>query len=426
MTVFWGLAAIMVIVALLFTVPAIMRGGRLAGTDQDALNADIIRGHIAELDTDLKSGRLDAGQYAAARNDLERELLYDLSSPVPESRKTATRSGQWAAILLVAGLPLSAVFLYNTLGSKDLIPQLDQAALAPAKPDAASPGTAHSLEEMVDQLAARMRAQPDDLQGWVMLARSYVVLKRHLDAVNAYANARRLGGDSPELLADYADSLVMSNGGRFTDQAGEMLQTALKSQPDNIKALWLIGHWKDQEGAYSEAIEYWQRAAALLPEDGEDAPVIARQIEQARLRLGAAGVSGDEKQPAQASTASPAADTPAPAAALQVSVALDTRLDAQPDDTVFIFARAMQGPRMPLAIVRKQVKDLPVTVTLDDSMAMSPAMVLSKFDQVLVGARVSKSGNAMPQSGDLQGSVSPVVTRNNTSEVQLTIDSTVP
>jgi cytochrome c-type biogenesis protein CcmH len=271
-----------------------------------------------------------------------------------------------------------------------------------------------------------MRSQPDDMKGWVMLARSYVVLKRYDAAVDAYRNILRLGGNSAELLADYADALAMAAGGRFTPETGELLTRALAAQPDNVKALWLAGHWKNQEGDYAAAVEYWQQAAALLPADGEDAAVINQQIARAREQLGLLPLAA--AQPAAAAATTPAATSaPAAATAIQVSVSLDPQLAAQvkPDDTVFIFARAAQGPRMPLAIVRKQVRDLPLSVSLDDSLAMSPAMVLSKFTEVSVGARISSSGNAMPQSGDLQGSKSPVVVGKDT-HIEITIDSRVP
>jgi cytochrome c-type biogenesis protein CcmH len=252
------------------------------------------------------------------------------------------------------------------------------------------------------------------------------VLKRYDQAVDAYRNILRLGGNSPELLADYADALVMAAGGRFTPESGELLQRALAAQPDNVKALWLAGHWKNQEGDTAAAIEYWQQAAALLPADGEDAAVIGQQIARAREQLGL-----PPQQPIQTASASgmqTAEATPAPAGAtIQVEVSIDPQLATQvePDDTVFIFARAAQGPRMPLAIVRKQARDLPLSVTLDDSLAMSPAMVLSKFTEVSVGARISRSGNAMPQSGDLQGSQSPVNVGKDVS-VAVKIDSRVP
>jgi cytochrome c-type biogenesis protein CcmH len=427
MTVFWSLAAVMILIALLFILPALFRTGKpgASGIDHDALNVGVIRSQLAELEADLQTGRLSEDQYAAARTDLEQELLNDLAGSDSTGSSGKTRGGQWAAVILVAGIPLLAAGLYNLLGSQQIIPLLAQMQANP--PPAATAGKDQmSVEEMVEKLAARMRSQPDDMKGWVMLARSYVVLKRYDAAVDAYRNILRLGGNSAELLADYADALAMAAGGRFTPETGELLTRALAAQPDNVKALWLAGHWKNQEGDYAAAIEYWQQAAALLPADGEDAAVINQQIARAREQLGLPPLAA--AQPAAAAATAPAATSaPAAATAIQVSVSLDPQLAAQvkPDDTVFVFARAAQGPRMPLAIVRKQVRDLPLSVSLDDSLAMSPAMVLSKFTEVSVGARISSSGNAMPQSGDLQGSKSPVVVGKDT-HIEITIDSRVP
>ena len=252
-----------------------------------------------------------------------------------------------------------------------------------------------------------------------MLARSYTIMKRYPEAEAAYANVLRLSDEDANLLTDYADAMVMADGGVFDDESGALLSRALQLDPDNLKGLWLAGHWKNQTGAYTEALDYWQRAAAKLPPDSKDAAIITEQINQLQTQLGIAAT------PAPVVTAT-ATDTNQ-GASLQVQVTLATEMaaNAAADDTVFIYARAAQGPRMPLAIVRKQVKDLPVTVTLDDSMAMTPQMVLSKFDQVTVGARVSKSGGAMPASGDLQGTASPIDTRTSDT-IQISIDSQIP
>ena len=436
MTVFWSLAAVMVMVALLFILPPLLRNRTLlSAVSRDQLNTEVIKTQLAELDTDLAAGKLGEAQYGAARADLEQELLYDLDTTGVAPRKA--RSGRWATWLIVPALPLCAVLLYQQLGSVELIDRLQQARSSqppPAPAQQQSP-SADSIEAMVTKLAERLQQQPDDLKGWVMLARSYTIMKRFGDAEAAYANALRLGGENANLLTDYADATVMANNGRFNDQAGALLTRALELDPGNLKGLWLAGHWKNQSGAYAEALDYWQQAAAKLPPGSEDAEVIAQQISQVQARLGIAAAPATTAPVTAAPVAAAVtADAGASAttdsgsgAALSVSVTLDPQLaaTAAAEDTVFIFARATTGPRMPLAIVRKQVKDLPITVTLDDSMAMMPAMKLSNFEQVDIGARVSKSGNAMPESGDLQGIVSPVTTQSSET-IQVTINSNVP
>ncbi|MDH3559402.1 MAG: c-type cytochrome biogenesis protein CcmI [Gammaproteobacteria bacterium] len=422
MTIFWGLAGIMVMVALLFTLPWILRSSKPLDTDLDALNTEVIKTQLAELEADLNNGRIDQTQYLAARQDLERELLVDLSGPSAGNAEVKVRGGRWAALVLMVLIPGVTIGLYHYIGTQEIIPLLAKGGAAPARMPTQG---AHSLEEMVERLAERLRQEPDNAEGWAMLARSYTSLERFGDAAVAYAKAHQLAGDQAGLLADYADALVMANGREFTDQAGALLMKALETEPGNVKALWLTGHWKNQQGDYAEAIRYWQRAAEQLTPGGEDALVIAQQISQARERL-APGVVVEAPTPRQEA----ATVTPAVAAAdkaISVSVTLDPQVaaGAAAQDTVFIFARAVSGPRMPLAIVRKQVSDLPVTVTLDDSTAMAPSMKLSNFDQVVVGARISKSGTAMPQSGDLQGLVAPVVPGAGQA-IELNIDSRIP
>lgn len=419
MTVFWSLAAIMVMVALLFVLPPLLRNRELSTVSRDDLNTNVIREQFAELDADLAHGKLDKAQYEAARKDIERELLYDLGTTGNEPADKPERSGRWITLLIIPAIPLCAVLLYQLMGSAELIDRIQQARISqtqPAQQPSQSPG---SIEDMVAKLAERLQQQPDDLKGWVMLARSYAIMKRYSESEAAYATALRLGGENADLLTDYADAMVMADGGAFNDESAALLTRALELEPDNLKGLWLAGHWKNQSGAYQEALDYWQRAAAQLPPDSKDVAVITEQISELQSKLGI------QPEPVP-STAVAAADTDQ-GASLTVQVTLDPSVaaTAAPEDTVFIFARAAQGPRMPLAIVRTQVKDLPATVTLDDSMAMTPQMVLSKFDQVTVGARVSKTGNAMPVSGDLQGSVSPVDTQTSET-IQVTIDSTVP
>lgn len=430
MTTFWSLAAIMMIVALLFTVPPLLRNREITTTSVDELNIKVVRAQLDELQADLEAGRLDKEQYAAARADLENELLYDLSGSQAAASQPAARSGRWIAVVVAVTVPLLAVWLYDQLGAAKLIDILQQQAAAPpAQQTQAQAPTApkHDMADLVEQLAQKLESDPDNLEGWALLARSYMSQKRYAEAVNAYGNVRRLGGDSAPVLADYADAMVTANGGQFTDEAGELLTRAIELDHDNVKALWLIGHWKFSQEDYASAAGYWQRAAPLLPPDSQNAAILKQQIQQARSRMD--GSDAVAAAPVADTAAGSESATPAATAAkaVTVHVELDPELGdkASPQDTVFIFARATSGPRMPLAVHRGQVQDLPLTVTLDDSTAMTPAMKLSRFDAVTIGALVSRAGVAMPESGDLQGTVSPVPT-SGADTVQLMIDTLVP
>ncbi len=422
MTTFWMLAVAMTAVALVFTIPPLFRSVREGQQfDRNQLNAEVIKDQLRELRADLETGKLEKGAYQAARVDLERELLNDLDDEGAATVKL--RSGRWIAGILLVFIPGLAYLTYQQLGAPNVMHALANQPAAQTQRAGSGTPEGHSLEDMVQKLAERMRNQPDNAEGWIMLGRSYAALQRFQDASAAYAQAYRLVDDNAALMADYADTLVSANGGDFTDEAGVLLTKAVALEPNNAKALWLLGHWKYQRADYQGAIRNWQQVANLLPAGDDNIAIIEQQIQQAKRALADSGVvlAAEDSPPVSS------APTPVSGSQIKVTVALDPSLTGQAaaEDTVFVFARAVEGPKMPLAIVRKQVKDLPVTVTLDDSSAMSPAMVLSNFPEVTVGARISKSGQAIPQSGDLQGTVTPVAS-NADQTVELMINTRIP
>jgi cytochrome c-type biogenesis protein CcmH len=257
---------------------------------------------------------------------------------------------------------------------------------------------ADQIAAMTEKLAARLKEKPEDVEGWSMLARSYSVLGRHAEALKAYAQASNLRKDDPTLLADYADSLAVNNNSNLEGEPMKLVERALKLDPKNLKALYLAGTFAFNKKDYATAVKVWEK----LAQSGPPGNVFVNQIEPAIAE--ARNLAGMPPA-AKPLDAAPLATAAAGAGAVSGTVTLSAALakQAQPDDTVFVFARAAEGSRMPLAILRKQVKDLPITFTLNDSMAMSPASALSTQSRVIVGARVSKSGNAMPQPGDLSG-----------------------
>jgi cytochrome c-type biogenesis protein CcmH len=269
----------------------------------------------------------------------------------------------------------------------------------------AHPVTSQQIQAMVDGLAARLKANPGDGDGWVMLARSYVALGKHAEAVGAFKRAQTLRPADADLLADYADALAMVNNG-LQGEPLAMVERAIKLDPRNVKALSLAGTAAFDKKDYAGAVKMWERAAQAEPPGSAFGQQLRSGIAEARQL---AGLPPSTIVTADAPPAAAAAFTTGSAqVAGTVTLAQGLATRVSPDDTVFIFARAVEGQRMPLAIVRKQVKDLPFKFTLDDSMSMSPEAKLSGFARVVVGARISKSGNAMPQPGDLQG-VTPAV-----------------
>jgi len=265
---------------------------------------------------------------------------------------------------------------------------------------------------MVDKLAERMKANPDDAKGWTMLARSYTVLGRFGEAVPAYARAAELEPNNPDLLADYADAVAATQQTANNPRSIALIQRALKADPKHFKALALAGSAAFDRGDYAVAIADWEKIAVQLPPGSELAPRVQAMIGDARSKLAGGDTAPPAASPPQVATARPAASSAKAAAGTSVSgtVTLDPALAAQasPGDSVFVFARAATGSRMPLAVQRAQVKDLPLAFKLDDSMAMAPGMTLSSAPQLTVGARISKSGTAIAQPGDLSGEATGV------------------
>lgn len=437
MTEFWVIAGGMVVAALAFILPPLLRGGAVASTDETRdLNIELFRARMQELEADLESGRIRPEQLDAARADLEQELLYDVSGGESAGLKEGRLGGRLAAAVLTLAIPVAALGLYWQLGASRLIPALQASASSPPATKVAAAGgqrvaqgenAVGSVEEMVATLAQRLEVAPEDAQGWQMLARSYVHLQRYGEAVEAFGNALRIGGENPDVMTGLAEAIAFANNNRLTKRPVELLDRSLQLQPNHTRALWLRGFAHFQSNEFELAIERWQRVASTLPPDSREAEDVVASIREARERLGQPGeaqVTMAETQPADTGgTGSPALVRGAPSdsdakdesgtmdgKSIVVRVEIDEQLFSQvePNDTVFVFARSVDGPRMPAAIVRRQVRDVPFTVTLDDSMSMSPSMKLSQFPQVTLNARVSSTGNAMRQSGDIEGVVTPV------------------
>lgn len=270
--------------------------------------------------------------------------------------------------------------------------------------------------EMIKALSARLEQNPNDGKGWAMLARSYAVMGRYNEALPAYEKAANLIQNDPVLLVDYADVLAAVNDKNLQGKPLELIQSALLIDPNNIKGLNLMGTAAFQAGDFAHAVAYWEKLLPLLPPDSPIAKQVNTSIANARAKE-----ARPQSLPAQGE-AQPVNGGAQIAGVVSLSPALAGKV--APTDTVFVFARAVSGPPMPIVVIRAQVKDLPQKFILNDSMAMMPTMKLSNFQEVAVGAKISKSGNATPQSGDLRGEVASV--KVGTSNVQLVIDKIVP
>ena len=425
MTVFWVVAACLIIAALLFLLPPLLMRGKAQGeVVRDTLNVEIAKDKIAELDQDLRIGVLSRDQYDRARQELERSLLEDVGGSTARAIPAISANASLiSAVVVGLAIPIITVVLYQHLGGgfEAIHPELAQ----PAVKTEAHEGT---IETMVVQLKERLAKNPSDAEGWSMLGRSYYFLKRYNDAAQSYGKVVEIIGETePDVLADYADTVAMASGRSMKGKPYELVKKALTLQPFHEKSLWLAGSAAYEEKDYPNALGYFEKLMQVFPPGSENAEQMKRNISELQDLMAQNGMKVPPTAATAASPARAAAATAGGAAKITGTVKLNPALTtkAAPTDTVFIFARAAQGPRMPLAIVRKQVKDLPITYTLDDSLAMNPAMKLSNFQQVVVGARISKSGNAMPQSGDLQGQ-SETIALGGSKPVDIIINSVMP
>ena len=396
---------------------------------------------LAQLKELHDSGVLAEAQYQEGRATLERRILDLVLSAAPEAttslatsnassnaKKQSTMSGKAAAAayaataaasapstpaaaarpsaLLLTGLAVGVLALalagYAWKGSPGALQGGTDAGqvAADGKPAPHATG-AEQIAAMTEKLAERLKDRPDDVEGWSMLARSYSVLGRHAEALKAYEKALSLRKDDPTLLADYADSMAVNNNSDLTGEPMKLVERALKLDPKNLKALYLAGTQAFNTKDYTSAVQIWEKMVAVSPPGN----VFSQQVEPAIVEARRLAGMPPAAKPLDAAPSVNNAPAAAGGGVVSGTVTLSPAMakQAQPEDTVFVFARAAEGSRMPLAILRKQVKDLPLNFTLNDSMAMSPASALSTASKIIVGARVSKSGNAMPQPGDLSG-----------------------
>ena len=382
------------------------------------INTGIYRDQLAELDRDLAAGTLAEADHAQARAELQRRLLDDAGTA---ETPVASASGARTTTLLIAlSVPLLAGALYAMLGRP--------AALDPVARQGTTQG---EVDKMVATLAARLEAKPDDPKGWAVLGRSYRVMGRMPDAQKAF---ERIGPEldrDPVLLAEYADVLAANANGQLEGKPMEMVARALKLDPENPMALALSATAAFNRKDITTAVAQWERLLKTLPPDSEDAKWVQNQLAEIRTAMAssaAAQANGTQVISAPAAAGASAATATAASGDTsirgQVSLAPALAAQALPTDTVFIFARAVQGPRMPLAVQRGKVSDLPLNFKLDDSLAVSPDFKISGFTEVRIEARISRSGSATPSPGDLIG-VGPVV-KPGSRDLKVTIDQTRP
>lgn len=373
----------------------------------DGASLDTLREQVVKLDALHAAGVLGDEPHREARAALERRIVDAVVNAAPAMQPAAPAAAASPARpsgKLVAGLVLAVTAVagvgYALMGrtpANGTAPVAAESAAAPAAPasGAGHPITSAQIESMIEKLAARLKEKPDDVDGWAMLGRSYAMVGKHDLALPALKRAVEGRPNDAALIADVADATAVVAGGKLEGEPAALIERALKADPDNPKALSLAGTIAFGKKDYAGALRHWEHLAQVAP-SSEYVKQIQGGIDEARslLKPGSAASGATAAAPAAAAGKSAISGT------ITLSKALAGK--AKPDDTLFVFARAAEGPRMPLAILRKQVKDLPLTFTLDDSMAMAPTMTLSTASRVVVGARISQRGDATAQAGDLQ------------------------
>ncbi len=403
MTVFWLLIGLLILIALAILLPPLWRQRTVAAADMDSRNIAIAKTRLAELQAQLATGALTEEQYQEQRAELELALADDLD--IATGNATPAQ-GRWIATVLAILLPLVALSFYGGLGTYQAVEPTPEML---GSTQNAVPNI-EEMKKMVEKLAERMKTHADDAEGWTMLGKSYKYLQQFPKAAEAFGKAYALLGEQSEIMLLYADALAFANNEQMDGKPAELVFKVLAREPDNVTALWYGGMAKAQAGEAEEGVKLWRKLLMILPPNSQ-----AQQEVQTLLSKLEASVPGGVPASAPDKTAAATASTAAVALTINVSLAPELQSAVAANDTVFVYAQAISGPKMPLAIVRKQVSDLPLTVTLTDAQAMMPAMKLSNFAEVKLLARVSKSGEAITQAGDLLGSVESAATSDKTS-----------
>ena len=429
---FWIVALLLVAAVLAAIVWPLLRNrsGDRAGGEADAATS-VYRDQKRQLDDEYAAGAISVEERDAAVDELAARLSAEIdqatAAPAKPGAVATSRARYVWALVLVFAVPVTSIALYALLGS----PGAMQIAASP--PAAQTPASSPQIEAMVAKLAARMKSNPDDPKGWTLLGRSYAVLGRFRESADAYRQAAALAPADAAILAEWADSLGMASGQSLEGEPSRLIDRALAIDPNNPKALALAGSAAAERRDYAAAIADWGKLKTQLQPGSDPEKEVDQMIAEAKAAQAgstpASTPSGSPPSASPPSASAPSASAPSQAdlaaSAISGRVSLDPALKGRvaPAATLYVFARAINGPRMPLAVLKESAASLPKGFTLDDSMAMSPAARLSTAGKVIVEARISKSGSATPSPGDLRGASAPV--EPGTQGVDIVIDEVV-
>jgi len=423
---FWIIVALMLGLGVAVLVAVFLRKRPDITSSQREQNLLLAKEKLAELDQEKAAGNFDEETYAQAKEELEAGLLED--TEVEETVATVQpASARFAAIAVALLVPVLSVGIYMELGSPQYVEMSDAPNPGAQNPHAMNAGgNTPTMEELLQGLEERVQNTPDDTEGWFMLGRVYQSMNRFPEAAQAYEQLRKLTDDHPQALIALADTLAMVQGGKISGRPYDLVRQALDKEPDDSTALWLAGKGAVEAGDYQNAIYYWRRAEASLADNADFVRELRKMIAQVKQTAAQAGKELDDPGSAvpQEAAAQPAA---AGSAAIKLSISLAPALQdkVSPGDRLFIFAKQVQGPPMPVAAVRITAGDLPASLAMDDGSMLQQGTKLADYQQLIVAARIAKGSQPSAASGDLQ-SAEVTVSVAAGKVVELVIDQIVP
>ena len=426
---FWSIVSAMIVFTLgLLLRPLLRRPSPASGEQENVL--PVYRQQFSELEQDRATGLLTEEQYKAARSELERRVLEETDTTGDLTPSTgALMNLRIVALTLGMMIPAASGVLYWTLGNPAAMTHPAVSSMAPQGGAGEDAQMADSLNVLIEQLRKKLEQSPNDPVGWGLLARSYMAMERYADAVPIFEKATKLDPDNASLLADYADALGVHQGRKLDGKPETLIQKALTLDPHNVKALMLSGTIAYNRKDFARAAKEWEDARAYLPpDDQESSEQLKASIIEAKRHFGGGPsmnmlVANPPMEPAK--PAKPVTQSGG-ARAITGKVVLGPNFAGKGSlpDTLFVFAKDVAGPPMPVSIVRVSSKELPFTFRLDDSTSPMPSRKLSDLDTVVIVARLSKSGRAMAESGDLEGMSQPV--KPGTENITIVIDRERP
>ena len=400
MITFWLIAGAMLLLALLLLARALLSRRESIEVDRNEQNLLIAEERLQVAETEFADKEISESEYLQIKTEIENTLADELAQKKGKRIGTSNAGAVGTAVIGLV-LPLFGLAMYGLLGSPDFIDNVSRQSTVETQPHGQATGEQpQSFESMVEALASKLEQDPDNLEGWFLLGRSLMSLGRYDEAKQAFevVNSKLPEPQAGVLLA-LANAVAMGQEGRLEGRPAELVQQALVLDPQNTTALWLAGMVAEESGELESALRYWEQAEPLLADDPENQAELRGMMLEVADKLGRTLSFEDtavNQQPEsfEVPKASPAPGDTTKQVRVRVSLSEDALAAVSPEDTVFIFARAVSGPPMPLAAARYQVRELPLELTLDDSMAMMPQMKISTFDEVNVSAKISMSGSA--------------------------------